>query len=189
MGLDALGLNLNALPKIAGTCKGRALVCGSARCLWDDLEKVSNEADVICVNGAGMHFPRAFAHWYSDHFENAIHWRGIRKGMGYDGHPVFHSSSEGPLVDCIWPWPRNGSSSLGAVFTGLALGYEEITICGVPLDDSGHFYDAPEKTTNFTNEVPEKAGFPRYWQNAARDVFEGRVKAVSGRLVDLLGSY
>ena len=80
-----------------------------------------------------------------------------------------------------------GSSALPACYVGLALGYESILLAGVPLDDTGHFFDPPEdhhlrkdrKWSNFTNEAQEYI-----WRNARLD---GRVKSFSGRSREWLG--
>ena len=92
----------------------------------------------------------------------------------------------------VWPWPGHGTSSLNGCYTGLALGYDEIVLCGAPLDDSGHYFDPPTWHTNFVREIPDvdRGGViqPRYWSEAKARIFDGKVKSMSGRTRDLLGA-
>ncbi len=71
----------------------------------------------------------------------------------------------------------------------LAMGYDNITVAGIPFDNTGHFYDPPHSHTlgqghnwsNFKNETPDsllKRSLP---------LMKGKVRAVSGRLKDILG--
>jgi len=63
------------------------------------------------------------------------------------------------------------------------LGYEEIILCGIPLDDAGHDGEPPWRRTNFTREVAGQINNPenRFWKEARLKVFEGRVRSMSGR--------
>src|SRR3546814_12093062 len=73
------------------------------------------------------------------------------RNLGYSGRtwgPKFtHSVVNAPKsegADIVWPLQMRGNSGLTAVLVGLALGYGKITVCAVPLVDSGHFSDPPE---------------------------------------------
>jgi hypothetical protein len=65
---------------------------------------------------------------------------------------------------------------------GLALGYDKIILAGVPLDDSGHFFDIPDVRTSF-NALNIKLE----WQEADRFYLKGRVKSLSGNSAKWLG--
>ena len=74
-----------------------------------------------------------------------------------------------------------------AVYTALALGYDEIILCGVPLDDSHHYFDPDWRKCSFTKQVPLKGnGQIKYWADAQAKVFQGKVTARSGRLTEIL---
>lgn len=165
---------------------GRCLVVGGAYCVWDDLRKIKKRAKTICVNDISMHFPGVVNHCYSNNDTWLPRWRAGRRDQ-YEKRfgPVgtLHSNQKGGEV--TWPWPGSGTSSLGAVYTALALGFDEVIIIGVPLDDSRHYFEPPWTTSSFSKQVPHKGnGELKYWHGAAKNVFEGRVTAASGRLVD-----
>jgi len=190
VGLEALGRRLDTHDCV-GAYSGELVIMGGGRCLWDDLAKINGRHhDFMAVNHAGLFFKGKLNHWYTNEGPMLPLWETLRRhmrGHGDNGPVLTHTNDPNSTADYLWNWSGAGSSSLGAVLTGLALGYDKIILCGIPLDNSGHFYDPPGEHSNFINEVPKRDGYPRYWQNAARDVFDGKVKAVSGRLIEVLG--
>lgn len=170
-------------PSIAGSCSGCVVILGSGRHVWDDLENAAGWKEAICVNDVGMHFPGLVKHWYSNDIHMLPRWIAARRPRYVrDFGPVIETHSCTLGARHIWPWPGHGSSSLNAVFTALALGYEKIVLCGVPLDDNGHYFDPPWVTTNFARE-----GTVRHWRLMAPK-FEGRVKSMSGISREILGA-
>lgn len=173
-------------------CDGTLVIVGSARCVWEDLSKINFRShDVMCLNDMIMHFPGELSHVYSNDHRWLPKWLEARRPRyvkDFQKTPVVHTCQTGASTMKVWPWPGHGSSGLNACYTGLALGYERIILCGIPLDDSGHYFDPPWVKTNFNKEVPEKNGEPRYWENAAKQYFDGKVKSMSGRTKDLLGA-
>lgn len=181
-------------PKTALTCKGTLVVLGGGRCVWDDLAAFgmagNHNHDVMCVNDIVMHYPGPVKHVYSNDHGMLSKWVSARRPTHITAYyPVQHTHTcRSGGAQNIWPWPGHGSSGLNAVYTGLGLGYERIVICGIPLDNSGHYFDPPWTRTNFMNEVADRDGEPKYWANAAKRIFKGRVKSMSGRTKDLLGA-
>lgn len=189
----------NPLPSIAGSCSGPVIVVGGGRCVWDDLAAVPTvlrcEADFMCVNDIGCHLPHPFQHWFSNDDHQLAYWVGARRRQYWSlSSPKLHT-----LVDSrndaavAWPFPGQGSSARGACFVALGLGYDFVLLCGVPLDDSGHYYDPPLghpiwnwaggiRTSRFTNEAKD-----RHWTDARDQVFDGRVRSMSGRSREILG--
>lgn len=199
--IDAMwdyGLTTDAFPDCFGKFTGRLLVCGAARCLWDDLEPwiwnmgrglVRFDGDVMCVNEVGVHFPGVIRHWYSNDPKLLRHWSAVRRSeliaevdKQLATRPYeLHSYKDG--VKYRWPWPGHCNSGLIAVYTGLGLGYEEIILAGLPNDDSGHYFDPPWRKTNFTKEGDPE----RRWAMARDKFFFGRVKSLSGWTAEILG--
>lgn len=181
-------------PEIAGRYGGEALVVSSGHSVWDDLEKAGFHPDlwkqnvgIIAVNDMGMHLPCHLDHWYSNDtpfLKACFEARRPEYRKEDKNYPktLTHSCFHEGLVDYWWPWPGNGTSSVGAVLTGLALGYEKIKVCGVPMDDKGHYFDPPWKKTRFNNEG---TGGHRFWKTCFREVFESRVEIMSGTLNEL----
>lgn len=193
-------MNGNNLPDIAGTFSGRLVIVGDGRCVWDDLDRLGlwvdegrgrYEGEFMAVNKIGEVFPGKLRHWYSNDGKHLPHWvKGRRPELviEFEGPEYVHSGLPGGTY--VWPWPLHGSSGLNAVYTGLALGYDEIVLCGMPLDDSGHNGEPPRRKTNFTKEVAGQVNNPEnsFWKNARLNVFGGKVRSMSGRTREWLGS-
>lgn len=168
---------------------GLLIICASGACLWNDLYTIAaplkwqQPFDIMAVNDAGMHIPHGIKHWYSNDWEMLPHWRKARRPRfkTLDDAPTteseqikLHSCFSSPGAT-VWPWHGGGTSTLNAVFTGLALKYDQIAICGAPLDNGPHYFDPPHTKTNF-----ERSGGWRTWQDARDRHFNGKVTAVSG---------
>jgi len=192
MGLEALGRDLSMHDqRLEGKFSGALVICGSARCLWDDLDQITfNRPDYMAINLAGMFLPHPVAHWYSNEWELLPKWSWLRKKMrDYPDHKSIYLHTNNPNADPVinlWNWSPAGTSSLGAVLTGLALGYDRIMVCGVPLDNEGHFYDIPGQQTNFEDVVPDRNGVPRFWAECVETVFDGKVSFASGRIREMI---
>ena len=99
-----------------------------------------------------------------------------------------HTSHEDHQGVHNWHIPQYGCSGMGATMVGLLMGYHQIVLAGIHLDDSGHFYDPHWVITSFARQYREFNGAPRVWKGMNEKFFEGKVKALSGRLRDYLGA-
>ena len=183
---DILGLKMSQLPqKYTNRYSGTLIIAGSARCVWEDIEKLnkgSYDADVMTVNDMVMHYPNRVRHAYSNSVKELSIWsQARRKNLNQD--VTKHSCNEG---ETFWPFPGHGTSSLNACYVGLAMGYDSIILAGIPLDNTGHYFDPPWVKSNFEREVPNKDGL-RWWKSANENIFRGKVKSLSGRTRELLG--
>lgn len=180
---SSLGISINQCPKYKRSFSGDLLIVGSSRGVWNELDsKYSSDGtyyrvpDVMCLNDMIMHFPGRIVHAYSNDNKWLDKWVQARR-------PRFVKDlSENILqhsCNINWPWPGTGSSGLNAVYTGLALGYDSITLAGIPLDDSGHYWEPKWRKSNFTKEVPDRDGQVKYWQNAIDNIFNGKVRSLS----------
>jgi hypothetical protein len=186
--LDKYGIT--TLPE-QGTCDGPLLIAGSGRCVWEDARECFEgfyEGAVMCLNDMGMHWPLPFQHWYSNDWRMLPKWfdaRRPRYRMEIDDLIRLHTTTDIPNAT-IWPWPGHGSSALNAVYTGLALGYDPITLCGVPLDDSGHYFDPPYETSPHAKTNFHREGTLKPWRQFAPYV-KGKVFSMSGNSREILG--
>lgn len=192
-----LGITLTTVPqKWVGINVGKkvAIVAG-AQCVWDDVfalgiqcDEFQNGYEILCVNDIVMHFPGRVDHLYSNDHRMFPYWLGARRRQYQKkkfGTITTHSCQTGGQV--TWPWPGHGTSALGAVYTALAMGYDKIVLCGVPLDNSGWYHAPPWYRSNFEREVaPTVDGQLSIWTNARR-AFKNRVYSMSGRTKELLG--
>lgn len=168
------------------------VILGSARCLWADVQTLGDiQADWMAVNAAGCFYDRPIQHWASSHPEWFSAWAKIRAPLRIGPNIVgncpgvtFHSHK--PHHDWqirVWPEfkPSSGTSSLFAVRVGLEL-YEQVILCGIPLDGSGSFYHPP--WYDYYDYHEKKWREP--WVKAAPG-FNGRVRSMSGFTRELLG--
>ena len=174
----------------------RLVVVGGARCVWDDLKQLgirggaeNNGYDIMCINDIIMHYPGRVRHFFSNDHRWTPKWLDARREFitrDFGNVDYIHTCGVGGRY--CWPWPGNGTSALGATYTGIALGYSPIVLCGIPLDNGPHYFEPPWITTNFNNEVPEYNAQMKYWGKAKETIFNGKVKSCSGRTRELLGS-
>lgn len=178
--------------ELVGLFKGKVLVCASGHTLWSDLlkegfdyKKYRQEFDIMAVNRVIQDLPGFINHGYSNHAEKLMYWRECRddtlkaSDRHYPESTLLHSNRESGNIDhVLWPWIGHGTSTLGAVIVAHALGYDEIVVCGAPMDCGPHYYDPPWIKPDFSANV-------RHWENAAK-YFEGKVRAASGILQDVL---
>lgn len=193
------------LPKIAGTYAGKKLIiCADAACVWEDLEafgcasyagrgSVKKEGwDFLTVNKLVETFPGAIEHCYSNEPSLLRSFIGARRNEYEKEFPRpanTHSCNEG--AKWRWPWGGHGTSGLGAVLVGLGLGYDQIVLCGMPLDDGPHNGEPHWRACRFKSK--EAAGSvdddrDGHWKRAIQLAFDGKVKSMSGRTKNWLGS-
>lgn len=141
----------------------------------------------MCVNDIVMHIPLKVSHAYSNDVLRLPWWvkaRRPRYRSRFQEQIITHSCNSG--VQYRWPFPGHGTSALNACYIGIAMGYERIVLIGIPLDNTGHYFEPPWEESNFLREVPEDGSF-HFWRLAAKKIFCGRVKSMSGRTRELLG--
>lgn len=191
-------------PEIAGKYAGKHLVVvADAIGVWADLEQfgcrydtgrggVRKEGwDFLTVNKMVETLPGNIEHCYSNEpslLNKFIAARRSEYTREFEGPRHSHSISGG--AKWVWPFGGHGTSGLGAVLTGIALGYDRIVICGMPLDDGPHNGEPPWRKCRF--EASEAAGnvntgMNSHWKRAIDMAFEGKVKSMSGRTRKWLG--
>lgn len=193
-----------ALPAIAGTYAGKKIaVCGDAACVWDDLErlgfryphmrgKVHRDGwDIMTVNKLVETLPGNIEHAYSNEWnllETFIAARRAEYAREFTG-PVHTHGRGNSGAKWNWPWAGGATSGLGAALIGFALGYDQIVLCGIPLDDGPHNGEPPWRKCRFTAEAANSgdSGINRHWKMARDLAFKGRVRSMSGRTRGWLG--
>jgi hypothetical protein len=173
-------------PAYAEERSGSLLVMGGGRCVWEDLEQLGQwSGATMTANEVGAHYQGSIDHWASLHPDFFPFWIGRRSLLGMSVHFLCHAQKRScPAVDCVWSFSHGtADSGLFAVSVGLAMGYDKVVLAGVPLDNDGHYYDAPGYVSTF-NDRPTTLE----WEAARESVFEDRVRSLSGRTRSLLGA-
>lgn len=181
---------------------GSLLLLGGAACVWDDIERLGRAkvgrnhvinwpGHIMTVNMALL-FVEQPQHAYSNDgkwLKRLVAARRPEWGKRWPGKIRLHSIQTADGVE-HWNFSGPGSSGLNAARVAVKLGYEEIILCGIPLDDSPHIGEPHWQHCNFTREVAGTAGNDenRFWAQARKNEFEGRVKSMSGRTREWLGS-
>lgn len=174
------------------------LVCGSGRSLFPDLQAlgVNSDADlqrfdVLAVNDVILALKDA-KHFASYHEEKIESWLMLREcEYHHSKHRPnkrmlkTHSHRPGPLVDKVHTgFEGAGSSSFFAVQVGLAEGYERIILCGVPMDNSGRWYEPPWRVAH---DYKVTDGWD-CWKKMHAVGKLAKVRSMSGCTRELLGS-
>lgn len=194
-GLDPVrDLGFKVFPEIAGTYSGRVFVAGSGRCLWSDISSipgVHRQFRWVPVKQAGLYLPYKFDHWMGGHAERWQWYKPLAKGAAMIRDPngstrwisqctaKIHAPATAPCVDYVWGGPLGGTSGLFAVRVLLGMGFDEVILCGMPMDGSGRFYDPPWENGCDLGTMDE-------WEKYA-PVLRGLVKSMSGNTRKLLG--
>ena len=192
------------MPTIAGTYKGKGLiVCGDAACVWDDLQrfgcddrspprgKVRKDGwHFMTINKLVETFPGHVEHCYSNRpnlLTNFITARRDEYAKEFGGPQHTHSCNVGAKHH--WPWGGHGTSGLGGTLVGVALGYDRVVLCGLPLDNSNHNGEPPWRRTAFKDKEAAgdvKTGWDSHWKRA-EVAFEKKVRSMSGRTLEWFG--
>ena len=163
----------------------RLIIVGSGRCVWDDLALIGfprqPKEDVMAVNDMIMHFPYPIQHAYSIDNSRLNEWLAARR--------PWYSRADGVVrKHCIFKCPGaekqdlkvHANSGINAVYCALDLGYTEITVCGVPVDNTGHYFDPPWVETNYERLGTESTKYILGDHIKYCD-FDERVYFISGR--------
>ena len=167
------------------------LILGSGTSLWDDLSRydsIHGDQDRMGVNFTIVHYQGRLQHGVSVHDEELDWWAGFRQRFlqpEVDGRMIAHYRLLPTAKVAYQParaWDINtpsGSSSFFGVMVALALGYEKIILAGVPMDRQGDFY--------WPHPYDYWGVFGSTWEMAAKEIFQGRVKSLSGKTMEILG--
>jgi hypothetical protein len=183
------------IPDVVGKYKGKnLLVCGSARCLWDDLTKINpKDFDVMAINYVGLFLREKIIHWFSGYPEVLGPLRRLREVDGRGGKAPrikTHSRFYYPGVDYVWKAEKYGfgTSSLDACSIGLLMGYDKILIAGSPLDNTNSFYESPGEAEGIAR-IGDIPSYVEAWQWWNEKYFKGRVRSLSGKTKEICGGW
>jgi hypothetical protein len=197
---------------------GTMLVVGSAPCLYDDVARALQMrplASLMLVNGACTAFENAehvlagheekaefFARERREQFPNAAPWR-----LHASTFPHRQATCKAlfPSVTDWWPHEVGvgATSASKAAKLGFLLGFNEVILCGCPLDQPGYFAGEAIVPQHISCErigdhgqsrigIPVQEtriikGYREKFKILAQTDFKGRVFSMSGFTRDCLG--
>ena len=135
--------------------------------------------DRMAINDIGQYWHGVVHHWVTLHPEYMPGWRFFRERhcYGEGKRAETHSNRAKPEIDRVWDCANvGGCSGLWACHVALMLGYTDILLAGVPMDNSGHFFDPPQYGSEHIDKAQDMV-----WRQSVANVFAGRVRSCSGR--------
>ena len=134
----------------------------------------------MAVNMAGV-VVHGVVHIVSAHAAIAANIAALRASLfKHEEPPQVHSVDPAPGVTRVWEYAGGGTSGLLAVHVALGLGYDNIILAGIPMDNDSRFYDPPG---------PKSYGAEsnRDWWIKSLPLMNGKVRSCSGWTRSLLG--
>ena len=173
---------------------GTVLVAGSAWCTQDDVERALHlrpKVPIITVNRSAGHFKSILMvtidrgkglAWKQSHMDNFREPVTLHAGrFGGKGKMAY------PWVDYFWPqYPSGGTSVWLAAKIALGIGFEEVIVCGAPLECGPYLDGDNDPKEGWTTRTPvQLESYRKVWRY---DKFmHPHVRSMSGWTMDLLG--
>lgn len=188
---------------------GTLLVVGSAPCLFEDVDaalKLRQFAAIMLVNGACTALANA-DHVLSGHSDKAEQFAAARRRRFPNAPPWRLHATTGNPTDAAKGCPSvtdwhsqafcTGATSIGkgAKIGLLALGFDEVILCGAPMDGSGYFKGEGTKTIDCLR-IGDPAnqghrsidGYRRKFRDKLAPAFKGRIFSMSGYTREIVGA-
>lgn len=197
-------MTARARPEYPKRHAGPVLVAGSAPCLFDDVLRarlLHDDAPIMALNEAAAAMEH-IDHLVVGHYYKAPQFMALREER-WPGRPAYtgHACDEpGRIqVPCIDHWwtDAKGQATVAwvAVRIARAMGFEEIILCGCPLDTSGywndgqtHLEDEGTPRVGHDNSHPTTRRYRERFEHYARTEPGAPVRSMSGWTRDLLGA-
>ena len=173
----------------------RAIVLGGASGVWQELESLGNIKDtssIFAINDSISAYSGKIDYAITLHPEKMPKWKQARENNGYDmafksvgyGRKGFSIPKETDYYLDYWYQDgvkcSSGSSGLFAVKAALELGFDEVILCGVPMDGGINIHRG--------KEWADFKGYRDAWLEQLPRL-KGRVFSQSGWTKELLGSF
>ena len=172
---------------------GGLLILGGGRDVWADYlsaKEILEHYEVMCVNDIAIHFSvEPLHHAVSMHKKVLSAIRTIRREKSYLERVHTHSVKPHLDVDTAWTIQCAGPTSGGfAAQIAVAMGFTKIILCGIPIDNSGHYFDPPDGDSNHSVKFGDKhniVGWRQLHEN--NEYARNRLRSMSGRTASIFG--
>ena len=185
---------VNEPPSIAGSDDNNILILGGAKCVWEDYFeacKLMPSHKIMCVNDIGGQFKaEPIHHMVSLHKGFFTATKLLRKEKSMLEKYYGHCSVQARDADYIWDMENvGGTSGVFATKVALAIGAKKIILCGIPMDNSGHYFDPPDASDNRTTKFGEQRGTlqPIREMKQFSQCVQQRVRSMSGNTAKIFG--
>jgi hypothetical protein len=145
----------------------------------------------MCINDiAGQFKAEPIQHIVSLHQRLIPALRIMRQEKDMTDKVITHSKKGGPEVDYTWNFKNSmASSGMFAMEIAMVIGSKHIILCGIPFDNSGHYFDPPVAEQNKTTKFAENHCNFGPWRKLAKrsPLIMERVRSMSGNTARLFG--
>lgn len=171
--------------------RGTAIICGSAPCVFEDLEKalaLRPEAYLVGVNNAGAMISE-IRHVWTQHNNLAEQYKAKAQVKVHGRANIM-----GDKTDYIWPslnWVCGSSGVAGALWAKHGMGFDEVIMAGIPLSMGNLAY-----SEKYPSQYTKSDGFAtdnqvEHWLSHLRTFhFQGKTAGIfsmSGATAGILG--
>lgn len=190
--IEELGVGFSS-PPYPFQHHGPVLVCGNAWCLMEDLlaaRKIPRleKAPIIGVNGTSYHLRLDFL-FSQSHLDKFPRWKAAQRRLHSDF--TCHTTGSGaaadkfPFIDYWWKdTAGQGTSTWAARKLARFLGFDEVVLCGMPLEQGGYY-----KGKEFAKHFYQQPKINFYRQGVEKDIdWHGGCSSMSGWTRELLGA-
>ena len=186
--MSTVTLEAQVVQGIVPTAGSRILtVMGPAWSLAQDIQFFGIKGDVMTISDATGYYPGSIRHAVTRHNrEITPPLLGLRSSRRRESPLYVHAlrGDVGLSVTTIWHLlPHPDDSGLMGALLGVAMGYEDVRLLGLPLAPGGHFYDFMGKGAK-NSDYPKQ--FRKAWEKA-NPVLQGVVRSAGGWTRELLG--
>ena len=175
------------------------LITGDGWSAPDDIKRFARfnlSYDVMAIGRSiGLHNGHPVDHWANVDSDSSVNWaQNLPKVSRKQDIPIRHTLGSCKGFDIDWdidgdiPWDVSeiiwhGSTALFAVLAGIAMGYDQMVLAGVPLDSKGHWYFDQQKYPG----PPWTYQTYQAWFEFAETPEAKQVRSMSGYTKTLLG--
>ena len=162
------------------------LILGGGRGVWEEYfeaREIMPRSYVMCINDIGAQFKvEKVHHIVSLHKRILPAIKAFRRDRGALESVSSHSYQPSPDVDFVWNMENvGGTSGLFATKIALALGSKKIILCGIPMDNSGHYFDPPKAKDNDSASFGG-GSIDMPWRDLMKSaIAKDRVRSMSGK--------
>lgn len=176
----------NVQPLLDSLAGRRAVVCGNAKGVFEDVDKILLKEDVVfAANDVGMYLPR-LDHWCTLHYMKLPHWTAIRndafsRQIGNVDYKTHSHGSDLAHFDWFGLTPIMPLSGLFAAQVAYLMGCDPIILVGCPNDQTPRFFETTPVEAYVTVQKTIKS------EMAFKPDFKKAIRSVSGWTKEYFG--
>lgn len=172
--------------------KGSVIICGSAPCVFKDLEKARRlrpSAAIVGVNNVGAIIPEVKHVWTQHNLKS----KEYKKNADVKVHGRTHVLGDTD-TDYIWrlKWVCGSSGVAGALWARWGLGFDEVIMAGIPLSTTELLYSEKYPTEYTKSNGFAEARQVQHWiEHLKTHQKNGKtdgIYSMSGKTMSILGA-